>query len=223
LLDKKKSIPNFYQFDNDFTLSMANFAQLNNQVMTKKVVEFPFLKAIEQESNFNLAPDLQITQVFNSYFSQKKLPALEQLQNLLSADTTESSRYKQLLFNTLLKKTQEEVNSETADIPNKLAALALIDKFPLDINILQKSTAFLNQTGSTKEAYAAILNAKKWRPESTEILKLYILQCFKIHMLPYAQDGLNQLKNINQVAYNNFLPVYQAQMALVEKANAGFE
>ena len=42
-------------------------------------------------------------------------------------------------------------------------------------------------------------------------------------MLPYAKDGLAQLKTTNLAEYNSFLPVYQAQMALVEKANEGFE
>lgn len=223
VLEKKKPIQHFFNYDNDLTLSMPNYAQMHNEVITKRAASIPFQKILADDSNFNLANDLQITQVFSAYYGGKKLAALELLQNQLSTDTTENAKYKQLLFNTLLKKTQEEKNTEPIEIPNKWSALAYIDRFPLEVTTLNKTIAFLNKSGNSKEAYEALINAKKWKPESTEILKLYILQCFKIHMLPYAKDGLAQLKITNLAQYNSFLPVYQAQMALVEKANEGFE
>lgn len=222
ILDKKIPIKKLYGFDGDSTLNMSNFAQINNQVLSKKNVNFPFRKLIENEANFNLAGDLEMTNIFNEYFYGKKVLALESLQNQLSSDTTETARYNQLLFNTLVKRTKEEALTAPIDIPNKWSALSLLDRNPLNENILKKASDVLNKSGNSKDAYEALLNAKKWKPESAEIQKLYILQCFKIHMIPYAKDGMEALKTANPAEYNSFLPVYQAQMALVEKGNEGF-
>jgi hypothetical protein len=41
-------------------------------------------------------------------------------------------------------------------------------------------------------------------------------------MVLYAKDGMEALKTTNLAEYKSFLPVYQAQMALVEKGNEGF-
>ena len=222
ILQQKVNSKNIFQFDGDSTLNIANFAELNNMVLGKKIVRFPFKKMIENESNFNLADDLQQTYIFNEYFKGKKLMALETLQNQLVSDTTEKSRYKQVLFNTLLKKTREEKGENSIEMPNQKSALEALDRNPLNIDVLKKATQIINKEGSSKDAYEALLNAKKWMPENAELQKMYILQCFKIHMVPYAKDGMEALKKINQAEYNSFLPVYQAQMALVEKANEGF-
>lgn len=222
ILDKKKPIKNYFEFDNDFTLNIANYAQMNNQILNKVNVNFPFQKIIENDANFNLVNDLEMTQFFSNYFKGKKILALESLQNQIVNDTTESSRYKQLLFNTLLKKTKEETITEPMEMPNQNSALALIERNPLNLAILTKGTEVLNKEGNSKHAYEALLNAKKWKPESAELQKLYILQCFKIHMIPYAKEGMASLKTISPVEYKTFLPVYQAQIALVEKENVGF-
>jgi hypothetical protein len=222
ILDKKIPIKKLYEFDGDSTLNMSNFAQINNQVLSKYNAKFPFQKLIENESNFNLANDLEMTNIFNEYFHRKKVYALESLQNQLSSDTTETARYKQLLFNTLVKRTKEESVTEPIDMPNKWSALSLLDHNPLNEDVLKKATEVLNKSGDSKDAYEALLNAKKWKPESAEIQKLYILQCFKIHMIPYAKDGMEALKTNNLAEYKSFLPVYQAQIALVEKDNEGF-
>jgi hypothetical protein len=222
LAEKKIDTKNFYIFDGDSTLSVANFAYMNNQVVSKRNAEIPFQKIINNESNFNLADDLRLTQFFKEFYKGNKIVALDLLQNQLTTDSTEKSRYKQLLFNTLLKKTQEDINVEPLDYSNQYSALAILDKYPLNETILKKATNVLNKEGNMKDAYEAILSAKKWLPESAEIQKMYILQCFKINMTQYAKDGMINLKSMNQKEYNSFLPVYQAQMSLVEKQTEGF-
>jgi hypothetical protein len=185
-------------------------------------MNFPFQKIIENEKNFNLANDMNMTYFFKEYYSGKKILALEKLQNQLSTDTSENNRYKQLLFNTLLKKATDENVADPKVITDQKSALALLDRNPLNIPIIKKATEVLNKKGNTKEAYEALIAAKKYLPESAELQKLYILQCFKIHMNQYAKDGLQALKELNISEYNSFLPVYQAQMSLVEKQAEGF-
>ena len=178
---------------------------------------------LENEANFNISKDIQTTHIFNEYYAGDKLKALEIMQSNLMADSSASSKYNQILLNTLLKKAKE-IPSSIVDneIKNKSDALKALKANPLSENIIKKSVDIFNKNKSENIAYEALINSKKWIPESAEVQKLYILQCFKIHMIPYAKDGMEALKTTNQAEYKSFLPVYQAQMALVEKGNEGF-
>lgn len=219
---------NNYQFDGDSTLNMANFAWLYNQTISdsksKKFTEIEFQKLAEKDGNFNLAKDLQTAQIFNEYYAGNKLNALEILETInTNSDTTETGKYNQVLFNTLLKKANEipsQINIGSI-ITIEDAEKALTTD-PLNDNLIEKAVAIFNQNKQEKEAYEILLTARHWHKNSAQIKKLYILQCFKIHMLPYAKDEMQALKSSNLAEYNSFLPVYQAQIALVEKANEGF-
>lgn len=229
LISENDSIAtNKYQFNGDSTLNMANFAWLYNQTLSnsknKKYTEFNFQKFAEKEGNFNLAKDLQTAQIFNEYYAGNKLNALEILEIInTNSDTTEIGKYNQVLFNTLLKKANEipsQINiGSIITIQEAEKALATD---PLNDNIIDKAVAIFNQNKQEKEAYSILLTARHWHKNSPRLQKLYILQCFKMHMLPYAKDEMVALKTTNLTEYNSFLPVYQAQIALVEKANEGF-
>jgi hypothetical protein len=227
ILNQTDKLQKTYDFLGDSVLSMASYALLNNQTIlnakNKKYTDFPFLKLLENEANFNISKDIQTTHIFNEYYAGNKLKALEIMQSNLIADSSASSRYNQILFNTLLKKAKEIPASIVEnEIKNKTDALKALKANPLSENIIKKSVDIFNKNKSENIAYEALLNAKKWKPESAEIQKLYILQCFKIHMIPYAKDGMEALKTNNLAEYKSFLPVYQAQIALVEKDNEGF-
>jgi hypothetical protein len=229
LLNNSASITkNEYQFDGDSALSMANFAWLYNQTMTnaksEKYTNAPYSKLIANDGNFNIANELRAADVFNEYYGGNKLKSLEALEAItINKDSSANSKYSQILFNTLLKKARETpstVNYTTIATTKDVEKALSID--PLNENILEKSVAILNQNKAEKQAYDILLAALHWESNSARLQKLYILQCFKIHMKSYAKDGLLALKAISSTEYDQFLPIYQAQLALVENSNDGF-
>jgi hypothetical protein len=189
-----------------------------------KYIDAPFQKLIEQEGNFNINNDLQTAHILNEYYAGNKLKALDLLESInINADTTKNGKYNQILFNTLLKKTTETASKiDLNSINTKTDAEKALLSEPLNSQVLQKSISILNSTKNEKIGYEQLIKALHFNPSSAELHKTYILQCFKINMTDYAKDGMKNLKSINIAEYNNFLPIYQAQLALVEKANEGF-
>jgi Tfp pilus assembly protein PilF len=229
IINSTNAVPkNNFQFSGDSTLNMANFAWLSNQTFYdgkhNKYIDAPFQKLIEQEGNFNINNDLQTAHILNEYYAGNKLKALDLLESInINADTTKNGKYNQILFNTLLKKTTETASKiDLNSINTKTDAEKALLSEPLNSQVLQKSITILNSTKNEKIGYEQLIKALHFNPSSAELHKTYILQCFKINMTDYAKDGMKNLKSINIAEYNNFLPIYQAQLALVEKANEGF-
>ncbi len=217
-----------YEFDGDSTLNMANFAWLFNQTIfdSKKNIysTIPFSKLRVKEGNFNLAKELEMAEILNEFYAGDKLKALEILENLnINSDTTATGKYNQVLFNTLLKKAKEVPSQIDINLIKTIQqAENALKADPFNERIVEKAVQVFNKFKQEKSAYDTLIRVLQWQKNSPKLQKLYILQCFKIHMNDYAKDGLEKLKTMNLAEYDSFLPVYQAQIALVEKANEGF-
>lgn len=96
---------------------------------------------------------------------------------------------------------------------------------PLNPVLISKTVAFYNtKLNRPNDAYNLIFNAMQLNDNSTQLLRLYVVQALKIGVNTYAEEGLEKLRALTSPTdYQAFLSTYQAQKALMEKNKVGFE
>lgn len=207
----------------DSALSVNHFAYLYNYaIVTRDTTVADLLQRLENTgNNGNFYNELQLARAYAEY-GRDKINALDLLASQTVADTSQKTALaRQTLIFWLTKE-----NITPADI----ASLSSVDdyqkalkKHPLDVALLQKATAFFNQQKQPQRAYQALLNALRFRRDSPDLQKLYIMQCLDLRLTEFAEDGLNDLFGITTNAdYNAFVAIYQARLAAVRKAQQEF-
>ena len=227
IVEKKFSEPT----DNDFTIDLSsdsvlnasNFAWIYNQTFYQKALgdNFDLRRFSELEENESLSEDLLFANVIQEYYKGDKLLTFQNLQAWAVGDSTDKKgKYYQLLLNTFLKKEAvEKVN--LAEIKDVIGVG--LKQHPLNEAIVSKAVELLNKNRQPEKAYQVVLNAISWRKNSPMLYQLYIQQALTIGMKDYAEDGMKALQKLSPTDYQRFLPTYQAKLASIEKASAGFQ
>lgn len=217
--------------DNDFTIDLSadsvlnasNFAWIYNQTFYQKALgkNFDLRRFSELEENESLSEDLLFANVIQEYYKGDKLLTFQNLQAWAVSDSADKKgKYYQLLLNTFLKKEAvEKVN--LAEIKDVIGVG--LKQHPLNETIVSKAVELLNKNRQTEKAYQVVLNAISWRKNSPMLYQLYIQQALTIGMKDYAEDGMKALQKLSPTDYQRFLPTYQAKLASIEKASAGFQ
>ena len=90
-------------------------------------------------------------------------------------------------------------------------------------DVLTAATHYFNAQKNPKAAYDILLNALRFRRTAPELQKLYVLQCLKLYLTDFAEEGLQDLAQMTTATdYQAFLKTYQAQRALIEKERESF-
>ncbi|MEA5140505.1 tetratricopeptide repeat protein [Arcicella rigui] len=217
--------------DNDFAIDLSsdsvlnasNFAWIYNQTFYQKALgeNFDLRRFSEIEENESLSEDLLFANVIQEYYKGDKLITFQNLQAWAVGDSTDKKgKYYQLLLNTFLKKEAvEKVN--LAEIKDMIGVG--LKQHPLNEAIVSKAVELLNKNRQPEKAYQVVLNAISWRKNSPMLYQLYIQQALTIGMKDYAEDGMKALQKLSPTDYQRFLPTYQAKLASIEKASAGFQ
>jgi hypothetical protein len=209
----------------DSVLSVNNFAYLYNygQFTRDSSKSNLFRKLLNTGNNGNFYHELQLAQAYTAY-NRDKIEALDILASETVADTSQKvALARQTLQYWLLKENQSSSVFKTQSGLSETDYLIALRQHPFDLALLQASTSFFNQQKKPKVAYQALLNALRFRRDSPEIQKLYILQCLQLYLTDFAEDGLRDLFALTTTAdYQAFLKTYQAQRALIEKERESF-
>jgi Flp pilus assembly protein TadD len=208
----------------DSALSVNNFAYLYNygQYTRDSSLATLFRKLVNTGNNGNFYHELQLAQAYSEY-QRDKIAAFDILASQTVADTSQKvALARQTLQYWLLKENQRSF-AEVEKLKSETDFLGALRQHPFDLTLLQKATTFLNQQKKPQVAYQALLNALRFRRDSPELQKLYVLQCLYLRLTDFAEDGLRDLFAITTSAdYQAFLKTYQAQRALIEKERESF-
>lgn len=203
--------------------NIADFARLYNQALYQKAKgeNLPLRRLSELDENQADIEDLLFADIVQEYYKGDKVITFQTLQAWSLGDSTDKKgKYYQLLLNTLLKKEA----TEKVDISSiKNIVIDGLKQHPVNEEVLTKAIEILNEQKQEDKAYEASLNAIAWRKDSPVLYQLYILQALKVGMKDYAVDGMKILQKLSPTDYQRFLPTYQAKLASIEKASAGFQ
>lgn len=214
----------------DSALGIAEFAFLANDAAQRfktgngQAVNFDALSKLDANAAFY--DDLQYLQSLQEYYLGAKLAAFDRLEGrAAAADTSRNQARFRVAFETLLAKeeTTRATPAELAQIRSEATADAALRRHPLDAAVLGRAAGVFNQAKKDQRAYDALLAARRFRPADPEVAKLYIAQSLRLNLPDYAAAALTELRERYPAVYAEFLPVYQAQVALIEKEREGFE
>jgi len=138
-------------------------------------------------------PEIKLLDAWQDYHHGKCLQALQKVNLLISADTTSKTEGLQqiLVFwkQSLLKP------QASPHIENWQQAQAALDKFPFQIEVLQKSLTLLNQAKKEKIGYDAALAALQWNEKIPVFYLIYAIQAYHIGEITYGIEATEALKN----------------------------
>ncbi len=207
----------------DSALSVNNFAYLYNygQYTRDSSMASLFHKLVNTGTNGNFYHELQLAEAYSEY-GRDKIVALDILASQTMADTSQKvALARQTLQYWLLKENSSK--SAIGSLKTETDFVNALRQHPLDISLLQQTVNFFNKQKKPQVAYQSLLNALRFRRDSPELQKLYILQCLHLRLTDFAEDGLRDLFAITADAdYQAFLKTYQAQRALIEKERESF-
>lgn len=212
----------------DSALSVNNFAYLYNvgQYTQDTALAPLFRKLIAAGSNGNFYNELQLAYA-NAEYGRDKIVAFDILASQTVADTSQKVALARqtLQFWQLKERSQEGAAATLAKgMTSEAEVFAALRRHPFSIAVVQKATEFFNQRRQPKIAYQYLLNALRFRRDSPELQKTYILQCLHLRLTEFAEDGLRDLFSITSATdYQAFLKTYQAQRALIEKERGSFQ
>ncbi len=212
----------------DSALGTAEFAYLANDALrrfrTGKGQPVAFDALAHLDANAAFSDDLQYLQALQDYYLGDKLAAFDRLEGRATPDTAGSGARFRLAYQTLLLKeeTTRPTPAELARIRTVPEASAALRSHPFDADALARATAIFNQKGAQQLAYDALLAARRFRPADPVVAQLYIGQCLRLNLPAYAAEALSDLQQRHPAVYANFLPAYQAQVALIEKQRETF-
>jgi tetratricopeptide (TPR) repeat protein len=94
-----------------------------------------------------------------------------------------------------------------------------LKRLPLNTDVVQKAGQFYETVQKNPElAYTTLLEATRLNPFNIVLQKEYILQCLNMQLLAYAENAMNNLREItSSTDYQSFLPVYESRRTSVEK------
>ncbi len=208
----KKEVPSIQiSVPPDSGLSVNNFAYLYNRAIFLKDTSLtPLLQKLEHTSGA-FYDELMMARAYTEYYGGTKINGLDLLASkTMSGDTSAQAVLARQTLNFWLSKE----NISKCDIINRLKTdqdfIYALRRFPLNVNVLTAATQHFNKAKQPKVVYQAILNALRFRANSPDVQKLYILQCLELYLVPFAEDGLNALYQIASPAdYEAFLKVYE--------------
>lgn len=214
----------------DSVLGIAEFAFLANdavqQFKTSKGQPINFDALSKLDANAAFYDDLQYLQSLQDYYRGDKLAAFDRLEGrAVAADTSRSQARFRVAFETLLAKEESTraTPAELAQIRSASTSEAALRRHPLDAAVLSRVTDVFNKSKNDQRAYDALLAARRFRPGDPAVAKLYIAQSLRLNLPTYAAEALTELRARYPAVYAEFLPVYQAQVALIEKEREAFE
>jgi Flp pilus assembly protein TadD len=223
--DKSNALP-ASQFQiklpSDSALSVNNFAYLYNYAqLTQTPTLLPLLRRLsEKEVNGTFYDELQMARAYQEYLDDK-IVAFDRLAQLTVADTSKKVAVARQTLTYWINKEVEIAQKENT--AGRTDWLEQLKQAPFNVGLLRRATEHFNQQKQPKVAYQAILNALRFRRDSPEILKLYILQCLEMRLIDFAQTGLNDLFAIAPSAdYEAFRKTYQTRLAAVEQERVIF-
>ena len=199
----------------DSGLSVNNFAYLYNRaVFVRDTNQLDLLRKLESKTTA-FYEELQTARAFVEYYNGNKIDGLDLLASQVVSDTSSKTI---LARNTLTFWLNKEANSTLKTIPKTLSEFQIaLQKQPLDLNLLAKATDFFNKNKQPNLAYQAILKTLRFRPNSPECQKIYILQCLNMGYSEFAKDGLNALFSITSPKdYDAFMKIYEAKKSEME-------
>ncbi|MBC7893256.1 MAG: hypothetical protein H7Y12_13655 [Sphingobacteriaceae bacterium] len=213
----------------DSALGVAEFAYLANVALlrtrTDQGLTIRFDELAKKEANAQFFDDLQYLQALQDYYGGDKLAAFDRLEGRAAADTGRSGAQFRAALTTFLIK--EETTRPTAQ---ELAAWrtakdyeTALGRYPLNADVLTRAMAFFNQAKQPQRPYDALLLARRYRPSDPDLTKLYIRQSLTLNLRDYAAEAMDDLELDHPAVFAQFLPVYQAQLALIEKQADGFQ
>ncbi|NBB22915.1 hypothetical protein GVN20_26400 [Runella sp. CRIBMP] len=212
----------------DSALSVNNFAYLynTNQYEQDTSLANLFRKLINTGNNGNFYNELQVAYAYSEY-NRDKIAAFDILAAQTVTDTSKKVALARqtLQFWLLRERTEEDAAANLAkNLTTEADILTALRKHPFSLPVLQKATVFFNQRNQPKTAYQFILNALRFRRDSPELVKTYILQCLHLRLTDFAEEGLRDLFALTSFTdYQSFLKIYQSQRALIEKERGSFQ
>ena len=199
----------------DSGLSVNNFAYLYNRaVFVRDTNQLVLIRKLESKTTA-FYEELQTARAFVEYYNGNKIDGLDLLASQVVSDTSSKTI---LARNTLTFWLNKEANSTLKTIPTTLSEFQIaLQKHPLDLSLLVKATDFFNKNKQPNLAYQAILKTLRFRPNSPECQKIYILQCINMGYSEFARDGLNVLFSIaSPTDYDAFMKIYEAKKSEME-------
>lgn len=208
----------------DSALSVNNFAYLYNYTQyTKDSSQAKLLKKlVNTGNNGTLYHELQLAQAYAEY-QHDKLAAMDILASEIMSDTSQKVALARQMLDYWLIKEARPSFVNLANLKIEADYQNAIRQHPFDSGVLGAATTFFNQQKKPKVAYDALLNALRFRRNAPELQKLYVLQCLKLYLTDFAEEGLQELTGMtSSTDYQAFLKIYQAQRALIEKERESF-
>ncbi len=212
----------------DSSLSVNNFAYLyNTGQYTQDTGRAVLMKRLlDNGNNGNFYHELHLAYAYAEY-KRDKIAAFDILAAQTVSDTSQKvALARQTLQFWLLRENVagQASSSIIASLNSENDFLAALRQYPFSLPLLEKARGFFNQRNKPKTAYQAILNALRFRRDSPELQKMYILQCLQLRLTEFAEDALRDLFSlVPPTDYQAFLKIYQSQRALIEKERESFQ
>lgn len=148
-------------------------------------------------------PELELLKSWQSFYHAKPLVALNQLNLSIAADTTQGSGMTGILA---FWKYATAFPSKTPVI-SRANALAMLEKFPFQIPVLQQALPLV----PAKKGYEAALAALQWNEQNPAFYPIYALQALKMGEISYADEAREKLRKLNPALYQATQASYLAE------------
>ncbi|MHA8084507.1 hypothetical protein U8695_02905 [Aquirufa antheringensis] len=148
-------------------------------------------------------PELELLKSWQSFYHAKPLVALNQLNLSIEADTTQGSGMTGILA---FWKYATAFPSKTPVI-SRANALAMLEKFPFQIPVLQQALPLV----PAKKGYEAALAALQWNEQNPAFYPIYALQALKMGEISYADEVREKLWKLNPALYQATQASYLAE------------
>lgn len=156
-----------------------------------------------QSSLGEMFPELELLKSWQSFYHAKPLVALNQLNLSIAADTTQGSGMTGILA---FWKYATAFPSKTPVI-SRANALAMLEKFPFQIPVLQQALPLV----PAKKGYEAALAALQWNEQNPAFYPIYALQALKMGEISYADEVREKLWKLNPALYQATQASYLAE------------
>ncbi|MHA8107332.1 hypothetical protein [Aquirufa sp. 5-AUSEE-100C1] len=161
-------------------------------------------------------PEIKLLDAWQEFHHGKCLKALQKVNLLISADTTSKTEGLQQILGFWKQSLLEPQTSPR--IENWQQAQVALDKYPFQIEVLQKSLALLNQAKKEKEGYDAALAALQWNENIPVYYLIYAIQAYHIGEITYGNEALEALKKLSPSTYEaNKTTLSEAQALATER------
>jgi hypothetical protein len=156
-----------------------------------------------QKSLGEMFPELALLKSWQSFYHAKPLVALNQLNVSIAADTTQGSGMEGILA---FWKYATASPAKTPSI-SRANALALLEKYPFQIPVLQQALPLV----TAKKGYEAALAALQWNEQNPAFYPIYALQALKMGEINYADEAMEKLRTLNPALFQASQASYLAE------------